>query len=212
MNDGPNLGASACIDELALKVQEFHRAGKLSGNQPLLRIDNRPSASQAPFQFDAVTGRLHRRGCPAIPKRSASALYAYWHIEDADQRLACPRCKPVLKDDRPSDPEFVSDLLYGVLSIVAQFGEVLRERGQEYRQSSEGRDLHTQLGGLYRGLGTTERNAVQAVMSSLTELAETIRKVEHGLNGANGRASDDKKGDNPKPRRSAPAAPRNGQN
>src|SRR5439155_27147695 len=113
MNEAPSLGASACIDELALKVQEFHRAGRLSGGQPLLRIDNRASAAQAPFQFDAVTGRLHRRGCLAIPKRSTSALYAYWQVEATDQRLACLWCKPVLKDQRPDDPEFVPDLLYG---------------------------------------------------------------------------------------------------
>jgi hypothetical protein len=187
MNDGTHLAGSQFTDLLAIKVQEFHRAGKLGAGQPLLRIDYRDRAAEAPFQFDVVAGRLHRRGCAAIPKRSRSALYGLWRIEHVDQQLACARCKPVAKDEKPEERELVSDLLYGFLSIVVQFGGVLRERGQEYRNSFEGRALHAQLGGLYRDLGDSERKALDAITASLAELANTMHSVEKGLNGANGR-------------------------
>jgi len=137
-------------DLFAVTVQEFHREGKLAAGQALLKIDYRERAQDAPFQLDVAVGRVHRRGCPAIPKQSASTLYGLWQLGRADRQLACTRCKPVAMDEQPKDRELVSDLLYGFLSIVAQFGGVLRERGQEYRTSATGRALHAHFGELYR--------------------------------------------------------------
>lgn len=173
-------------DLFAVTVQEFHRAGKLTAGQALLRIDYREPAQGAPFQLDVAVGRVHRRGCPAIPKHSVSALYGFWQIDHADQQLACTRCKPVTMDEQPKDRELVSDLLYGFLSIVAQFGGVLRERGQEYRSSPTGRALRAQLSELYRELGESERMALDAIAASLEHLATRIHDVEAGVDGANG--------------------------
>jgi len=184
MSNGTHPSGAEIADLFALKVQEFHRAGKLGAGQSLLKIDNRERAAQAPFQFDVVAGRLHRRGCAAIPKRSMSALYGFWDIERADQELACARCKPVASEEKQKEPELVSDLLYGLLSIVVQFGGVLRERGQEYRGSFAGRILGARIGGLYRGLDDAERKALDAIAASLTELASTLHNVEQGLHGA----------------------------
>jgi hypothetical protein len=159
----------------------------LHGPQPLLRIDNREQAKRAPFQLDAATGRLHRRGCRSIPKGSRSALYGIWRIGKNDQPLACPRCKPMPKtDDKTEDPEYPTDLLYGVLSVVNQFGGVLRERGQEYRTSRVGKLLGEQIENMYSGINERERNILDVVLTSLDELASTIRNLDADLHGPNG--------------------------
>jgi hypothetical protein len=75
------------------------------------------------------------------------------------------------------------DLLYGILSIVDQFGGILRERGHEYRKTREGRRLGVHLEGMYRELGQRERKALDVIVSSLDELAQTIRHVESSLDG-----------------------------
>lgn len=171
-------------DLFAVTVQEFHREGKLAAGQALLKIDYRERAQDAPFQLDVAVGRVHRRGCPAIPKQSASALYGFWRIGGADQQLACTRCKPLAMDEQPKDRELVSDLLYGLMSIVAQFGGVLRERGQEYRTSATGRALRAHFGELYRELGESERKALDVIAASLGHLATKIHDVEAGVDSA----------------------------
>jgi hypothetical protein len=173
-------------DLFAVTVQEFHREGRLAAGQALLKIDYRELAQAAPFQLDVAAGRVHRRGCPAIPRQSASALYGFWQIGRADQQLACTRCKPVAMDEQPKDRELVSDLLYGLMSIVAQFGGVLRERGQEYRTSATGRALRAQFTELYRELGESERKALDTIAASLGHLATKVHEVETGFDGANG--------------------------
>jgi hypothetical protein len=89
-------------------------------------------------------------------------------------------------DDKTKDPEYPTDLLYGVLSVVNQFGGVLRERGQEYRTSRVGKILSTQIETMYRGINERERNILNVVLTSLDELANTIRSLDEDLNGPNG--------------------------
>jgi hypothetical protein len=95
-------------------------------------------------------------------------------------------------DDKKDDPEYPTDLLFGVLSVVNQFGSVLRERGQEYRNSQVGKLLNNQIGNMYRGINERERTILNVVLSSLDELANTIRNLDEDLhapneaNGANG--------------------------
>ena len=60
-------------------------------------------------------------------------------------------------DDKTEDPDYPTDLLYGVLSIVDQFGGVLRERGQEYRNSRAGKQLGAQIANMYRGVNEREK-------------------------------------------------------
>jgi hypothetical protein len=92
-------------------------------------------------------------------------------------------------DDKKDDPEYPTDLLFGVLSVVNQFGSVLRERGQEYRNSQVGKLLNNQIGNMYRGINERERTILNVVLSSLDELANTIRNLDedlHAPNEANG--------------------------
>lgn len=173
-------------DLIALKVQELQTRRKLRGGQPLLKIDYRDEAARAPFQFDTAAGRLHRRGCRSIPRRSRSALYGVWGIGPEEQQLACSRCKPVPKEDKTEDQSYASDLFFGFLSILDQFGGVLRERGREYRKSREGRRLGADLEGIYAGLGAREKEMLGALLSSLDGLTRTIRELDEGLNGHNG--------------------------
>lgn len=180
-------------DMIGLRIQELHSKGSLKGSQPLLRIDNREQARRAPFQLDAATGKLHRVGCRSVPRGSRSALYGVWRIGKNDQPQVCTRCKPMSEpDDKKNDPEYPTDLLFGVLSVVNQFGTVLRERGQEYRNSQIGKLLNDQIGNMYRGINERERTILNVVLTSLDELASTIRNLDEDLNapdeikGANG--------------------------
>ena len=186
MNKASQSASSQLFDLVALRLQEWHTEGKLKGTQPLLRIDNQKEVTKAPFLFDAVNGRLHLRGCRCIPKHSRSALYAVWRIENEEQQFACSRCNPVPTEDHSEDRGFASDLLYGFLSVVNQFGGVLRERGLEYRNSKEGQRLAEQLEGFYRDLGEREKKVLEAILVSLDGLAKTIKDIDAGLNGADG--------------------------
>ncbi len=189
MSNESHFAKSQIRDVIALGLQELHNAGRLVNAMPLLRIDNRDQAAQAPFQFDAATGQLHRRGCRYIPKNSRSALYGVWKIEDNEQPLVCPRCKPVFEEDNLKDRGSTSDLLYGLLSIIRQFGGVLQERGQEYRQSSEGRMFGAQLESFYNDLGEREKKLLDAAVASLDGLAKMVRDLDSSLNESNAGAA-----------------------
>jgi hypothetical protein len=99
-------------------------------------------------------------------------------------------------DDKTGDPEYPTDLLYGVLAVVTQFGGVLRERGQEYRNSQVGKLLSAQIESMYRGINERERNILDVVLTSLDELVSTIRSLDEDLNGPNGNGA---KGNGAKP-------------
>jgi len=89
-------------------------------------------------------------------------------------------------DDKRQDPEYPTDLLYGVLSVLNQFGGVLRERGQEYRSSPVGKVLGEQIGAMYRGINERERNVLDIILTSIDGLASTLRTLDADLNAANG--------------------------
>jgi hypothetical protein len=187
MSDGSSLSRVQLADIVGLRIQEFRANGLLHGAQPLLRIDNREQARRAPFQLDAATGKLHRLGCRSIPNGSRSALYGIWRIGRNDKPLTCPRCKPMPPtDDKKEDPEYPTDLLYGVLSVLNQFGGVLRERGQEYRNSPVGKVLGEQIGAMYHGINERERNVLDVILTSIDGLASTLRNLDADLNAANG--------------------------
>jgi hypothetical protein len=188
MNDGIANSRAQLADMIGLQIQELHAGGRLRGGQPLLRIDNREQARTAPYQFDAARGRLHRADCRSIPKSSKSALYGVWQIAKEEETLTCPRCNPMPKPDEKSDQkpqdETPIDLLYGVLSVISQFGGVLRERGQEYRNSRAGALLGAQIDKIYNGVNEREKNILDVLASSLGSLAVAIRGLDEGLNGA----------------------------
>jgi hypothetical protein len=173
-------------DLLALKLQQLHSEGSLRGDQPLFRIDYRTEAAQAPFQFDAVRSKLHRTGCRAIPASSESALFGIWRIRAEDSQHSCRRCRPAAAPETTMDKNFTSDVLYGMLSVLDQFGSVLRERGREYRKSNEGRQVADDLRGLYASLGEREKEALDLLLSSLDGLLKTVKDFDRSLGGTNG--------------------------
>jgi hypothetical protein len=225
MSEGIPTSRVALVDTIGLRIQELHASGKLAGDQPLLRIDNSERARQAPFQFDAARGQLHRSGCRAIPASSRSALYGVWEIGTDGAAVACPRCNPIEKpsaaepEARPqqkakqteeakqdeakqgeakqgeakqgeakavggrAQDDHAVDMLYGVLSIVSQFGSVLRERGQEYRKSGAGAALGGRIEKIYAEVNESERNVLDVLTTSLGTLAAALREIEGGLNG-----------------------------
>jgi hypothetical protein len=89
-------------------------------------------------------------------------------------------------DDKKQDPEYPTDLLYGVLSVLNQFGGVLRERGQEYRNSPVGKILGEQIGAMYRGVNEREKNVLDVILTSIDGLASTLRNLDTDLNATNG--------------------------
>jgi hypothetical protein len=219
MSEGIPTSRVALVDTIGLRIQELHASGKLAGDQPLLRIDNSEQARQAPFQFDAARGQLHRTGCRAIPPTSRSALYGVWEIGTDGAAIACPRCNPMgkpavapepearpqqkAKQDEATQPEpkqgeakqgeakaaggrpqddHAVDMLYGVLSIVSQFGGVLRERGQEYRKSGVGAALGDRIEKIYAEVNERERSVLDVLTASLGTLAAALREIEGGLN------------------------------
>lgn len=210
-----SISRAALVDTVGLRIQELHASGKLPGDQPLLRIDNRERAREAPFQFDAAKGQLHRTGCRAIPPDSDSALYGVWEVKAEDPVLGCARCNPIAAasavepeggpqaeakpqadpkpraeaqaeaksaGSRPQDDHTV-DLLYGFLSIVTQFGGVLRERGQEYRRSRAGAVVGARFEKIYAEVNEGERRVLDVLTSSLDTLAVVLRDIEGGING-----------------------------
>ena len=172
--------AEPIADVLALKLQELQHLQPEP--RPLLRIDNRKEAAGAPFQFDTVVGRVHRNGCRAIPAGSRTALYGLWQLPEQLRDQACPVCRPTESQDgeMARDP---SDILFGVLSVIDQFGSVIRERGREFRESEEGRRLKESIDGAYQGLEERERATLQVVLSSLDGLLQTIQDLDASLDG-----------------------------
>lgn len=186
-------------DVIALKIQELRRHQREP--RPLLRIDNRAEAAEAPFQYDTVNARLHRRGCRAIPNSSRTALYGLWRIPAHVRAYECATCRPRDggdEDEEPMNRDGMTDYVFGVLSVLDQFGSVIRERGREFRNSEEGRQLKAGLDGFYRGLEERERATLQVVLDSLDGLLTTVADIDRSLDGGqrrNGHGEPGRNGD-----------------
>lgn len=168
--------AKAVIDVVAQAIQALRQ------DRPLLRIDNLADAETAPFQFDAARGRLHRRGCRSIPARSRQALYGVWRIGPEERTLACTRCKPEPMDKPPDKGNDAADMLFGLISLIDQFGGVLRERGQEYRRSDDGRQLSKRFEGVFQGLDRREQDFLSTLLTSMDGLIKSVRDLDDRLN------------------------------
>ena len=205
MNRETQAAGGTVGDLVALKIQELYKESKIDLREALLKIDNREEAAQAPFQFDPAAGLLHRRDCKAIPESARTALYGVWRISAVESRFACPRCNPAGTADKAGSQKAagasqaerpaseagakaphgdVADLLYGVLSIVSQFGGVLRERGREFRKGGDGSRVKLEIEGLYAKLGEREKGLVMMTLLSLDQITRKIRDLDQGLNGA----------------------------
>jgi len=185
-------------DSIALKIQKLRMEGKIKSDHPLLRIDNRGEAAKAPFQFDTVKLKLHRTGCKAIPRESHSALYAVWKITPDDLEYACEKCRPALSKDRGMDNnKETMDIVFGFLSLLDQFGSILSERGQEFRNSKQGRKIEGEVENFISELDHKQRDAVDVLISSLDGVIKIINNYNEQLgasnNGSNGNGEMKKK-------------------
>ncbi|MGH7119776.1 MAG: hypothetical protein ACREFP_12430 [Acetobacteraceae bacterium] len=180
-----NEGARPFVERAALAIQELHRGEMLDGWETLLRIDNRAEAADAPFQFDAVHGVLHRRGCRAVPASAGAALYGLWRIGPDEQAYACGRCRPMAEESK-RDGTDRTDLLFGLASVIGQFAGVLKERGKDYQKTAEGQDIASQLSSFYRTLGRREKAVVDTVLETLEVLIGKLREADERLNRGSG--------------------------
>jgi hypothetical protein len=165
-------------DLVALELQRLLSSGLVDPDQPLLRIDYRREAKTAPFQFDMVNGRLHRNGCPAIPVTCSDALYAVWDPGVDLEFVACGQCRPSAVEVQGMSQDKTLDVLYGLISIVDQFGSVLKERGKEYRSSAKGQKLAEDLNGMFSALDQTQRDALRVTLDSLDGLVKVIESAK----------------------------------
>lgn len=174
----------ALIDRVAQSLQSLR--GRADADRPLLRIDNLDDAARAHYQFDVASGRLHRRGCRAIPAGSGLALYGVWRIGPEERKLACQRCQPAPMDDQPDKRNDAADMLFGLISLIDQFGSVLRERGQEYRKSEDGRALGDRFAGIFERLDKREQDFLTTLLNSMDGLIRTVRDIDDRLSNSNG--------------------------
>lgn len=174
-------------DKAAIEIQNLYNNGKLN-NQPLLQIDNRKENETAQYQFDIVNSVLHRTGCNAIPEHSRSALYSLWEIKKEDLQFACGKCKPEIQIKMKMDRFNTSDLLYGLFSIIDQFGHVLSEKGREYRKTDKGRQMETLFNDVFDELGIQQKKSFDFLFSSFDDLIGLLRSYNNG-NGSNGKTN-----------------------
>ncbi|GAB4381259.1 MAG: hypothetical protein Kow0042_31750 [Calditrichia bacterium] len=168
-------------DWAAIKLQQLQQEGKIKRDRPLLRIDNRREAAEAPFQFDTVKRKLHRKGCRAIPRESRSALYGIWEVTEDELKFACDKCKPAADQGNGVNQKKNSDLLFGFISIIDQFGSVLVERGREYRNSELGRQVESNLKQFISDLDQKQQDVMQMVLSSLDGILHLINDLNTDL-------------------------------
>jgi len=175
--DGLRLAATEIGDRIALALQALGQERGVDVRRPLLRIDYRPEAAAAPFRFDMAGGKLHRTGCPAIPRASSQALYSVWDPGEGLPALACEKCQPVAIESAHMRQDSSLDIIYGFLSIVDQFGSVLRERGREYRNSRRGKRLAKDL--MFTGRTLSAEEALQ--FGLVNRVAATERYLDDAL-------------------------------
>jgi hypothetical protein len=165
-------------DLVALELQKLLGSGLVDPDEALLRIDYRREAKSAPFQFDMVNGRLHRNGCSSIPATCSDALYAVWEPGVDLELVACGVCRPKAIEAQRMSQDKTLDVLYGLISIVDQFGSVLKERGKEYRSSAKGQKLAEDLNGMFSALDQTQRDALRVTLDSLDGLVKVIESAK----------------------------------
>ena len=168
-------------DIFAIALQELRSQGKIQDTHPLLRIDCQDEAAQAPFQYDPVYDRIHRLECTAISVESRSALFALWNMTSEERALACPHCRPRPLPKRIEAQDATLDIFFGVISILDQFGTVLRERGKEYRISKEGQELERKLEDLYKNLDLQQKHTLDVVLQSMDQMVKFLKEADTSL-------------------------------
>lgn len=180
MNRQRKLGFSEIGDAIAVKLQALRTEGKIDNEQPLLKLDYRDEGAKAPFQYDVATATVHRTGCSAIPDASQYAIYAMWELSEKESGLACRKCRPELRKNSDMKKDITSDIMYGFLSILDQFGSVLAERGKEYRNSIGGKQVSKSIDNILSELDNQQREGIKFALSSV----DSLLKLVHGYNSA----------------------------
>lgn len=180
------------IEQAAIAIQALCREEGRGGWNTLVRIDNRAEAANAPYRFDAVHGVVHRQGCPALTEDAHSASYGLWRLEAEDGTRRCKRCRPMpeqREQEGKEAPEAKAgpDLLFGLVSVLDQFGNVLKERGKDYRETEEGRKIGAELARFYQALGRREKEVLDTVLASLELLLGRVRETEQQVKGERGK-------------------------
>ena len=186
----PDEIEAVILDKAAILLQRLRSQGRLAHDQPLVRIDYRDQARNAPFRYDSAQGILHRRECAAIPADSQSVLYAVWQIEDRDRKHACKKCNPT-PHQNGNQTLTTTDVVFGLLSIIDQFGTILFERGKEFRQTARGKDLERSLGGILEDINDANKQGLGLITSSLDTIVRVINEYnaqEERKNGGGGAA------------------------
>lgn len=178
---------TAIVDRAALALQRLPHGKGAADELPLVGIDNAETNSNAPFLFDSANGTLHRRSCPHIAKEARSSLYAVWRMEPGDGITTCGKCKPMPEHSKNQDFT-TSDILFGLVSILDQFGTVLFERGREYRKSIRGRDLEKSFSGILKELDKGQKHGLSIIASSLDSMLKAVSEYDGQLRKDSGRA------------------------
>jgi hypothetical protein len=206
---GPSMSDSSSpanagdlLDTIALAVQKIHAADNLDTAQPLIRIDPRKEADEAPFEFDSAMAVLHCRGCRAIPVGSRSTLYAVWKIERNDLGLACRKCRPMANNSKPDRPADVGDVLLGLVSFVDQFSSILSQRGQDFRRTQRGHQVEQSLSDLLGVLSRMQEGGVNLLTTGVDRLLSAVNQYNQSTNGhkngaAKGKAQTSRRGGAP---------------
>jgi len=191
-------GGRPLVEQAAIAIQGLCREQGRDGEQgrggwnTLVRIDNRAEAEKAPYRFDAVRGVVHRRGCPALTEDARSASYGLWRITAEDGAKRCKRCRPMpetkeVEGSEARETKAGPDLLFGLVSILDQFGNVLKERGKDYRETEEGRKIGAELAHFYQALGRREKEVLDTLLTSLEMLIGRVREAEEQVKGERGK-------------------------
>ena len=181
MNSNRKRTFAELFETISLKIQELHRDGKITDEQALLKIDYRNEAVNAPFIFDTVNGRLHHAACKKIPYNSKTALYSVWQLQDKDLELSCKECHPVPVKKGDMKKVSTSDIVYGFISVMDQFGSVLLERGKEYRRSERGQKVTKSIDALFKELDHKQREVLNIVLSSMDGVLKTMQELNANL-------------------------------
>jgi hypothetical protein len=168
-------------DRIALALQALARQPGVNVRRPLLRIDCRREAAAAPFRFDMAGGKLHRRGCSAIARSANTAVYSIWEARPELPAVACEECHPSPQEAVDMEQDTSFDIIYGLLSVVDQFGSVLRDRGREFRKSARGRRVAKDLQQVVAALDGTQQQVLQLTVASLDSLVQAIQRGNRSL-------------------------------
>jgi hypothetical protein len=170
----------ALVDQGALLLQRLRAENKISDDS-LLRIDYRPEAENAPFVFDAATGVLHKKGCAGLKKDSRSAQYAVWTITKQDLSLACRKCKPMPKPELKPQHNELTDIVFGVMSMLDQFSAVLGQRGKEFRVTDRGKAMERTFGSLLNNLDKNGNQGYAAAIKTLQTAIDSVNTYNEKL-------------------------------